>query len=100
MAARPPPHARTARPLGGSAAHPARGYAQRWRGDAARAAEAAHATAQDAAADRRLRLDEGALGGQPAPRAYAVAGGAECRSVHLQHSPDAGDAGAAAETPR
>ena len=47
-----------------------------------------HAAAQAAAADRRLRLDEGAHGGQSAARACARAGGAERRDLHLRHAAD------------
>ena len=67
---------------------------------AAGASEAPHAAAQNAAADRRLRLDEGAHRRQSAARACARAGGRQCRGLHVRHAADAGDARAAAQAPR
>ncbi len=47
--------------------------------------------AQAPAADRRLRLDEGAHGGESAPRARARAGRAADRGLHLRHPAHPGD---------
>ena len=58
------------------------------------------AAAQAAAADRRLRLDEGAHGRESAARACAGAGGAAGRGLHLRHAAHARDAADAAQAPR
>ncbi len=112
-----PPGARGARAPAATARPPAHARAARARSRtcAARCARAARndgevmrlgrlkrrsASAQDAAADRRLRLDEGAHRGQSAARPCAGAGGAAGRGLHLRHAADARHARAAAQAPR
>ena len=99
-AARLPPHARPPRPVGRSAAHLARERAQRRRGAAARAAEAARPAAQGVAADRRLRLDEGAHRRQLRSRMRWSHAAPTRRGLHLRHAAHPRHAGAASQAPR
>ena len=93
-------HARAPRRRRRPASNLARRDAQRRRSHPALAAEAAPATAQASAADRRLRLDEVAHRGEPPPRPCAGAGEPARRSIHLRHPAHPGDAADATEAPR
>ena len=86
------PHARAARRRRRPPPDAARRRAQRRRGAEVGAAEAPASPAQNPAADRCLRLDEGAHGGEPAPCPCAGAGGAADRGLHFRHAAYAGDA--------